>query len=163
MARSEPRKKTNEARIPPQHIEAEISTLGSLMLDKDAIFRIADALTPEDFYKPAHHDIYEAMFDLFSKKEPIDILSVTTRLRERGILEEVGGSSYLTTLVNAVPTASNIEYYAGLVRRKRLLRGLIEASQQIAQLGYQDTDNVEQLIDEAEQKIFSVAKDSLRA
>ena len=132
------------------------------MLDKDAIYRIADSLTPEDFYRPAHGDIYEAMMDLFNKKEPIDILSVTTRLRERGILDEVGGSSYLTTLVNAVPTASNIEHYAGLVRRKRLLRGLITASQQIAQLGYQDVDNVEQLIDEAEQKIFSVAKDSLR-
>lgn len=149
-------------RIPPQDIEAEISTLGSLMLDQEAIFRVADALIPQDFYKPAHRDIYEAMLDLTNKKEPIDVLSVTTRLREKGKLEEIGGSTYLTSLVNAVPTASHIEHYSTVVRRKRLLRNLIEASYHISQLGYREADNVEELLDEAEQRIFGIAKDSFR-
>lgn len=152
----------SESRMPPQSIEAEISTLGSLMLDKDAVFRVVDALLPHDFYKPVHRDIYEAMLDLFNRREPIDVLSVTNRLKEKGKLEEAGGSGYITSLVNAVPTASNIEHYATIVRRKRLLRDLIEASSHIAQLGYREADDVEELLDEAEQKIFGIAKDSLR-
>lgn len=154
---------TNQGlRIPPQDIEAEISTLGSLMLDKDAIFRVADALGPHDFYKPLHREIYEAMSDLYNRHEPLDVLSVTSRLREKGKLEEIGGSAYLATLVNAVPTASSIEHYASIVRKKRLLRDLIEASSHIAQLGYKEAEDVTQLIDEAEQKIFGIAKDSLK-
>lgn len=149
-------------RVPPQDIEAEISTLGSLMLDQEAIFRVADTLISQDFYKPAHREIYEAMLDLTNKKEPIDVLSVATRLREKGKLEEIGGSTYLTSLVNAVPTASHIEHYSAVVRRKRLLRNLIEASHHISQLGYREADNVEELIDQAEQKIFGIARDSLR-
>lgn len=148
--------------MPPQNIEAEVSALGALMLDKDAIFRVMDALAPHDFYKPAHKEIYEAMLDLFSRKDPIDIVSVTGRLREKGKLEEIGGSSYLTTLVNAVPTASHVEHYASIVRRKRLLRDLIDASHYIAQLGYQEAEEVEKLLDEAEQRIFSISQNSLR-
>ena len=155
--------KTNPGlRIPPQDVEAEISTLGSLMLDKDAIVRVADALAAHDFYKPLHREIYEAMLDLFNRREPVDVLSVTSRLREKDKLEEIGGSGYLATLVNAVPTASHVEHYASIVRRKRLLRDLIEASSHIAQLGYKEAEDVEQLIDQAEQKIFGIAKDSLR-
>ncbi len=150
------------ARLPPQNIEAEISVLGSLMLDPDAVFRVADVLAPRDFYKPAHYDIYEAMLELCSRREPVDVLSVASRLREKGKLDSAGGSGYLTTLVNSVPTASNVEHYADLVRRKRLFRDLIAASQHIAQLGYQEDENVETLIDEAEQKIFGIAKDSFR-
>ncbi len=149
-------------RIPPQDIEAEVSTLGSLMLDKDAIVRVADALAAHDFYKPLHREIYEAMLDLFNRREPVDVLSVTSRLREKSKLEEIGGASYLATLVNAVPTASHVEHYASIVRRKRLLRDLIGASAHIAQLGYKEAEDVEQLIDEAEQKIFGIAKDYLR-
>lgn len=149
-------------RIPPQDVEAEISTLGSLMLDTEAIFRVADALGANDFYKPAHREIYEAITDLYVRHEPVDVLSVTSRLREKNKLEEVGGSSYLATLVNSVPTASHIEHYASIVRRKRMLRDLIEASAHIARLGYQEADDVVRLIDEAEQKIFGIAKDSLK-
>ncbi|MEK7082442.1 MAG: replicative DNA helicase [Patescibacteria group bacterium] len=159
MARDE---KTGGVRMPPQDTDAEISVLGSLMLDKDAIFRIADTIGPRDFYKPVHQEIYEAMLDLFGRREPIDVLSVTSRLREKKKLEEIGGSAYLATLVNSVPTASNIEHYGTIVKRKRLLRDLIEASAHIAQLGYREADDVEQLLDQAEQKIFGIAKDSLR-
>ena len=149
-------------KIPPQNIEAEISTLGALMLDKDAMYRVVDLLSPRDFYKTTHGDIYESMLDLYTRREPIDVLSITNRLREKGKLDEIGGSSYLTTLVNSVPTASHIEHYGSIVKRKRLLRDLIEASGFIAQLGYQEAEDVESLIDEAEQRIFSIAKDSLR-
>ena len=139
-----------------------MSVLGSLMLDKDAIYKIADVLIPRDFYKSVHAEIYEAILDLFNKREPIDVLSVTTRLREKGKLEDVGGSGYLTSLVNTVPTASHAEHYATIVRRKRMLRDLIDASHHIAQLGYRESEDVEVLIDEAEQRIFGVAKDSLK-
>ncbi len=149
-------------RLPPQNIEAEMCVLGSLMLDKDAVYKVMDALAPFDFYKPVHKEIYEAVLDLLKQRDPVDVLSVTSRLRERGKLEIVGGSAYLTTLVNTVPTASHVAHYASIVRRKRLLRDLIEASSHIAQLGYQESENVDSLIDEAEQKIFEIAKHSLR-
>lgn len=149
-------------RMPPQDNGAEVSTLGSLMLDKDAMYRIADIITPRDFYKPAHQEIFEAMTDLFTRREPIDLLSVTTRLREKGKLEEIGGSAYLVGLVNAVPTATHLEHYASIVKRKRLLRDLIQAAHHIGQLGYKEHENVDELLDEAEQKIFGIAKDSLK-
>ena len=152
---------TSEIRMPPQNVEAEVSALGSLMLDKDAIFRVADVLRPRDFYKTIHREIYEAMLDLFNHREPIDVVSLTARLRETGKLEDVGGSSYLVTLVNSVPTASHVEHYASIVRKKRLLRDLIEASGHIAELGYREGDEVEILLDEAEQRIFGISKDSL--
>jgi len=155
-------KTITELRIPPQNVEAEMSALGSLMLDKDAIFRVVDYLNPRDFYKPIHQDIYQAMLDLNAHREPIDVISVTTRLREKNKLEGAGGSSYLTSLVNTVPTATNVSHYASIVRRKRMLRDLIDASHHIAQLGYNEADDVELLIDEAEQKIFGVSRDSLR-
>lgn len=139
-----------------------MSALGSLMLDKDALFKVVDALSPHDFYKPIHQEIYQAMLDLLGRREPIDILSVTTRLREKEKLEIVGGSAYLTSLVNTVPTATHVTHYASIVRRKRLLRDLIDASHHIAQLGYREADDVEELIDEAEQKIFSISQHSLR-
>lgn len=139
-----------------------MSVLGSLMLDKDAIYRVMDFLSPIDFYKPIHREIYEAMLDLSNRREPIDVVSVTTRLKERNSHEHVGGAAYLTTLVNTVPTASHVAHYASIVRRKRLHRDLIDASHHIAMLGYQESENVENLIDEAEQKIFSLARDSIR-
>lgn len=152
---------SSRLRIPPQNIEAEVSALGSLMLDPDAIYKVADALLPRDFYKPAHHDIYEVMLELVAKREPIDVLSVTNRLREKGMLESIGGASYLTTLVNAVPTASNVAHYAAIVRKKRMLRDLIEASHHIGELGFKEEHDIEELLDEAEQRIFGIAKDSL--
>lgn len=154
--------KNQDVRKPPQNIEAEISALGSLMLDKDAIYRVVDFLSSKDFYKPGHQAIYSVMLDLSHKQEPIDVLSVTSRLREKGKLDDIGGSSYLATLVNSVPTASHVDHYAAIVRKKRLLRDLIDASHHIAQLGYNEAENVEVLLDDAEQRIFSIAKDSLK-
>jgi replicative DNA helicase len=131
------------------------------MLDKNAITKVADFLMPQDFYKATHQEIYRACQELFEKGEPIDLLSLSNRLKERGQLEEVGGNSYLTELVNSVPTASHVLNYAKIVQRKRILRNLIEASHEIGLLGYNEEEDTDLLLDEAEKKIFSVAQRSL--
>jgi len=148
-------------KLPPQSIEAEQSLLGCLMLDKNAITKVADFLTPRDFYKATHQEIYRACQELFEKGEPIDVLSLSNRLKEKGLLEEIGGNSYLTELVNSVPTASHVLSYAKIVQRKRILRNLIEASHEIGLLGYNETEDTDLLLDEAEKKIFSIAQRSL--
>jgi len=148
-------------KLPPQSIEAEKSVLGSLILDKNAIIRMADFLKPEDFYRKSHQDIYAACLELFEKSEPVDILSVSNRLKERNLLEEVGGNSYLTELINTVPTSSHALNYAKIVHKKRILRDLIDASQDIGLLGYDETEDIDTVLDKAEKRIFSIAQKSL--
>lgn len=148
-------------KLPPQSIEAEKSLLGCLMLDKMAISKVADFLEPRDFYKKIHQEIYQAMLDIFEKDEPIDLLSISTRLKEKNLLEEIGGASYLTELINSVPTASHVLSYAKIVQRKRILRDLIEASQEIGLMGYKETEDIDILLDQAEKRIFSIAQRGL--
>ncbi|MBU4299300.1 replicative DNA helicase [Patescibacteria group bacterium] len=148
-------------KLPPQSIEAEISLLGCLMLDKNAIVKVVDFLRPEDFYRGLHRDIYRVCRELFERGEPIDILSVSERLKDKKLLEEVGGVSYLTELINSVPTASHIFNYAKIVQKKRILRDLISASQEIGNLGYKETEEIDKVLDEAEKRIFSIAQKSL--
>ena len=145
-------------RMPPQDLEAESSVLGSLMLDSKAINIIVDILKPEDFYHQKNQFIYLAMLELYDRKEPIDVLSVSSRLKEKKILDQTGGNSYLTDLVNGVPTASNVKYYAEIVRKKSVLRNLIESSEEIFQLGYKEAEDIDEILDEAEQKIFGIAR-----
>ena len=149
-------------RLPPQNIEAEQSVLGSLMLDKDAVVKISDVLRPEDFYRGTHQAIFEVMLELFEQNEPIDLLSVSNRLEEKERLEQIGGTSYLTDLINTVPSAANIVHYAKIVQKKKLHRDLIDAAHNITHLGYQEIEDVENLIDEAEKRIFAVSQRSLR-
>jgi len=149
-------------RIPPQDIEMERSVLGSLMLDHKIMNVIVDILKAEDFYDQKNEQIYEAMLDLYKKKEPIDILSITSRLKEKKILKQIGGNSYLTELVNSTPSSANAKHYAEIVRKKKILRDLIESSSHISNLGYQEEDDVEVLLDEAEKKIFSIARYSIK-
>lgn len=149
-------------KIPPQNIEAEKCLLGCLMLDKEAIVKVVDFLKAEDFYKENHQKIYQAMLDLFKKSEPIDFISVSNRLKEKEQLEEIGGNSYLTELVNSVPTASHVLNYAQIVQNKKALRDLIEASHDIALLGYNEEDDIEIILDKAEKRIFSITQKSLR-
>ena len=151
----------SEERIPPQNVEAEQSVLGSLMLDKEAIMKVVDFLAVKDFYKGTHQAVYKTMINLFERREPIDILSVTTKLKETKSLEEAGGQAYLAELVNSVPTASNIAHYAKIVQRKRILRELIGASYDIAQLGYKEEEDIDVLLDEAERRIFGISETSL--
>ncbi len=148
-------------KLPPQSIDAEQSLLGCLMLDKNAIIKVGDFLTPSDFYKEIHQDIYQAVLILFEKGEPIDLLSVSNRLKEKGHLEKVGGHGYLTELINSVPTASHVLSYAKIVQRKRILRDLIDASQEINLMGYEEAEDIDSLLDRAEKRIFSIAQKGL--
>lgn len=148
-------------KMPPQNIEAEKSLLGCLMIDPEAITKVADLLHTDDFYQEKHTDIYEAIVNLFEKRNSVDVLSVSNRLREKGKLETVGGSSYLTSLVNCVPTATHVLDYAKIVREKKVLRDLISASFDISKLGYKEEEDIDLLLDKAEQKIFDIAKKSL--
>jgi len=149
-------------RLPPQALEAEKSLLGSLMLEKSAIYKVADFLKPQDFYKKNHQEIYAAMLELFQKAEPIDVLTISTRLEEKKLLQTIGGTSYLTDLVNSVATAAHILDYAKIIRRKRILRDLISASHDIELLGYNEMEDIDGLLDKAEQRIFGIAQQSLR-
>jgi len=152
-----------KTRLPPQNIEAEMSVLGSLMLDKNAIIKIADLVRPEDFYKDDHRLIYETMLELYEDREPIDVLTLSNKLEEKKQLEAVGGSSYLAELVNTVPSASNVTHYAKVVQKKSLLRRLIAAAADILELGYEEAEDVEKVLDEAEQKLFQVSQKYVKA
>jgi len=148
-------------KIPPQSIEAEQSLLGSLMLDKDAIIKVVDFLQARDFYKGIHQEIYAAMTDIFGRGEPVDLLSVSTRLKEKEKLDGIGGNAYLTELINSIPTATHVFNYAKIVQKKRILRDMIGASHEIGLMGYAEDEDVEELLDQAEKKIFAIAQKSL--
>ena len=148
-------------KLPPQALEAEESVLGALMIDKDGVIKVADILRPEDFYKRGHQLIYSAILRLYEKSEPIDILSLSTKLRETNDLETIGGATALAGLVNTVPTSSHVTHYAKIVRHKKILRDLLAASYDIAQLGWQENSDIEQVLDEAEKRIFSISERSL--
>ncbi|MGE5559921.1 MAG: replicative DNA helicase [Chloroflexota bacterium] len=145
-------------RVPPQNLEAEQSVLGSMLIEKEAILRATEILLPEDFYRDAHRGIYETIVAMHDKGEAVDLITVSEHLRQRGILDEVGGLAYLTTLANAVPTAANVEHYAKIVEEKSLLRQLINASTRIVTRGYEGTEDINQLLDWAEQSIFSLSQ-----
>ncbi|MFZ2975118.1 MAG: replicative DNA helicase [Candidatus Moraniibacteriota bacterium] len=148
----------NDLKIPPQNIEAERSVLGALMLDKDAVIKIANLVRLGDFYRDDHNIIYEAMMELYEQREPIDVLSLSNRLEEKKQLDKIGGSSYLTELVNSVPSSSNIAHYAKVVQKKSTLRKLIITASEIVELGYREDEDVEKILDSAEQKLFGVSQ-----
>jgi len=153
---------TSIEKLPPQNIEAEQSVLGSLLIDQEAIVKIADIIVSDDFYSEKHRLIFEAMLEIYEKREPIDVLSLINRLEEKKQLEEIGGRTYLITLANTVPTASNIINYAQIVRKKAVLRRMIQAASEIAQLGYQETEEIDKVLDRAEQKLFQVSQRFLK-
>ncbi|MBP9763351.1 MAG: replicative DNA helicase [Candidatus Pacebacteria bacterium] len=145
-------------RIPPQSIESEKAVLGSIMLRPEAVFEVFDIINSESFYAERHRKIYETMMDLQSQGKPIDILSMSNRLQEKGNLDQVGGKSYLAELTESVPSSANVKYYAEVVQKKSLMRGLIQVSSDISQLGYDDSKDVEEILDIAEKKVFAVTK-----
>ncbi|MDO8626025.1 MAG: replicative DNA helicase [Candidatus Magasanikbacteria bacterium] len=145
-------------KIPPQSLDAEMSLLGSILLDKEAMLKVADIVTAEDFYKDAHSKIFESISELYSKNEPLDLLTLSNRLEEKNQLEAIGGRSYLASLTNAVPTASNVVHYAHIVHRKATRRRLLTASHNIAQLSYEEgVDDIEQILDNAQKHLFGVS------
>lgn len=144
--------------IPPQNIEAEISVLGAILLDKEAIVKVADIVHPEDFYKDAHGYIFQAMIELYEKREPIDIITLTNKLSEAKKLDIIGGSSYITTLASSVPSAAHIINYAKIVADKAILRRLIKASTEISDLAFKEDEEIPNILDKAEQSVFKVSQ-----
>ena len=144
-------------------MEAEMSLLGSVLLDKDAMIKIADIIDPEDFYKDANATIFETMDELYNKNESVDLLTLGNRLEEKGMLEKVGGRTYLVTLSNTVPTAAHVKEYANIVRRKSTHRKLLRAAQEMVRLGYEEErENVDELLDEAQQYLYGVTQKHLK-
>jgi replicative DNA helicase len=144
-------------KLQPHNVEAEEAVLGSLLIDPDAIIRIATFLQPDDFFVERHSWVYEAVRDLHERREPADLVTLTDELERREQLDEVGGSAYMTGLINATPTSIHVEYYARIVERTAVLRRLIGAAGEIARLAYQDTEDAAEVVDRAEEIIFGVA------
>jgi len=149
-------------KLPPQNLEAEQSVLGSVLLDKDALIKVADFLRPEDFYTDKHSSIYAAMLELFRKHEPIDVLTLSTLLGEKDKLDKIGGRSYLAELVEGVPTATHINRYAEIVKQKATLRNLVQAGQQISSFAYGEVKDTKETLEKAEQVVFKVSQDYVR-
>lgn len=145
-------------KVPPQNLEAEQSTLGSMMIDRGALEKGVDILSPEDFYRDAHQTIFDALVSLAERSEPVDIVTVQEELRGRGQLDAVGGTEYLMALIDSVPTAANVEYYARIVEEKAILRRLIEACSQITSWSHSQVEDVASLVDQAERLMFQVSQ-----
>lgn len=144
-------------RIPPQNLEAEQSVLGAILIDRDAIVNVAEFLRPEHFYKESHGAIFSAMLSLYEKREPIDLVTLSQELKEKGALDEVGGAEYLAKLANFVPTAANITYYGQIVRDHHTKRELIKIGGKIADSAFDDAGEVFELMDFAEKQIFGIS------
>ena len=147
---------------PPQNVEAEASLLGSLLIDSDAIVKIADSVRATDFFDPRHQRIYEAITQLYEAHEAIDVLTLSDRLKNNGYLDSVGGPAYLTELTNFVPTATHVEQYADIVAQKAMRRRLIAASKDIVGLGYDESKQLRELIEEAESRLFEVSQQHVK-
>ncbi|MCA9342963.1 replicative DNA helicase [Candidatus Saccharibacteria bacterium] len=152
----------NDARIPPQNLDAETSLLGGILIDTDAIVKVADTVSVEDFYDEKHGIIYGAIKSLYEKHSPIDVLTVADGLRSSGQLDTIGGAAYLTELSNDVPTAAHVEQYASIVSQKAIRRRLIKASQDITSYGYDESKSLQELISDAEASLFDVSQKHIK-
>jgi len=149
-------------KLPPQNIEAEESILGGILIENEAINRVTEILDPDDFYRDAHRKIFNALINLSERDEPADLITMTNELRKTDQLDSIGGASYLTSLIDSVPTAANIEYYAKIVKEKAILRKLIQTSTEIITQSYEDRGDVEVFLDEAERAIFEISEKRVR-
>ncbi|HTM69048.1 MAG TPA: replicative DNA helicase [Candidatus Binatia bacterium] len=149
-------------RVPPQNLEAEQSLIGALLIEKDALLRVADMVRTEDFYRQAHAEIFQAVLELSERKEPIDLLSLGNRLSDKGKLEAVGGRAYLIELTTIVPTAAHVVHYAQIVQKKATLRRLLSASSEIVGMAFDEAEDIDDVLDRAEQKLFGVSQNYLK-
>jgi len=149
-------RKGDHIRIPPQSIEAEQALLGSIMLRPEAIHEITDVVREEDFYSEKHKTVWRSCLELMSKGEPIDLLSLSNKLKDQDSLDRIGGASYLSELVQLVPSASNVRHYGSIVQKKSMMRRLIEAGEHITHTGFSEQGELEEIIDVAEKKLFDV-------
>jgi len=148
-------------RNPPQNISAEQAALGSMLLQEDAILQGVDILRPGDFYKKSHQIIFKCVLELFDKSRAVDLVTLTEELNRINLLEEIGGITYLTNLINSVPTAANIEYYVKIIEEKSILRNLINSATKIISMGYEEKEDAKILLDKAEHLIFEVSERNL--
>ena len=162
MARVSAQVQEKRGRIPPQNVEAEQSLLGGILIDPEAVNKIVDVVSPEDFYRGDHKRLFELILDLYDRNDPIDIITVSSLARDKGVIEKIGGNTYLNTLVDSMPTSANIVQYAKMVREKSLLRRLMLAATQIVEKGYEVDVDVEDYMDVAEQAIFQIAEKKFR-
>jgi len=149
-------------KLPPQHIEAEQSILGGILIENEAINRVTEILDADDFYREAHRKIFNALINLSERDEPADLITLTNELRKIDQLDSIGGASYLASLIDSVPTAANIQYYARIVKEKAILRKLIQTSTEIITQSYEDRGDVESFLDEAERSIFEISEKRVR-
>jgi len=146
-------------RVPPQSLENEQGVLGSMMIARSAIEKAREILRPGDFYRDAHRIIFDAICNLNDRSEPADLLTLAEELRRLSHLEQVGGTEYLATLIDAVPTAANVEYYSRIVQEKGILRNLIEVGMKLVNMGYEPgEEEVARLVDHAEQEVFAIGR-----
>jgi len=148
--------------LPPQNLEAEESIISAILIDNDTLLEVLEVLSPDDFYKTAHQRIFAAISELFTKSEPVDLVTLTNLLREQNRLEEIGGATYLAQLVDTVPLAVNAQHYAKIVHDKACLRRLIEKSNAIARRCFEDRGNVDNIIDFAESSIFEISENKVK-
>ncbi|NOX96845.1 MAG: replicative DNA helicase [Nitrospirae bacterium] len=151
-------KDINLEKVPPQNLEAEMSVLGSMIMEEDAVAQAIEFLEEEGFYHKPHRKIFSAILDLYDKGKAVDLVILTDQLRKQGSLEEVGGAAYLTSLINSVPTAANVEYYARIVQEKAVLRSLINTATQIITESYNDRQEVDLFLDKVESLIFNISQ-----
>lgn len=151
------------SKLPPQNIEAEQSLLGALLIDKEAIVRVAEILVPTNFYRTdTHGQIYSAMLTLFERREPIDLVTLSEELKKQGTYDFVGGSAYLATLVNLVPTSAHVENYARIIKEHSIRRLLISHATRIVEVGYDESTPLEKMLEDAEVGVFSLAQDRIK-
>jgi len=151
----------NTVRVPPHSQEAEESVLGAMFIDRDAVIAVAEFLLPEDFYDERLRDIYQACLDLYEERVPIDVLTVTERLKKRKTLKNVGGSSFLADLANKVPTAAHVEHYGRIVKDTSTKRSLMSAASRLVEVSMDEGMAANEALDKAESEIFSLSQRSL--
>ena len=147
--------------LPPQNLEAENSLLSAILIDNDVLLDVVDIVSPQDFYRSAHQKIFTAVIDLFSKNEPVDLITLSNILKEKNQLKDIGGSTFLAKLFGTIPLAINAPHYAKIVRDKASLRRLIEKSNSILKKCFEERGDVEETIDFAENAIFEVTQNKL--
>ena len=153
---------TTEGRVPPQAVDVESAVLGAMLLDKEAIAKVLAIMDPSAFYKPAHQLMYKAMIDLFERSEPVDLITLSEELRRRGDLEKIGGEYYINDLTTKISSAANVEYHAHIVLEKALMRGLIATASEVISKAYTETEDTLELLDEAEQRIFTISEQRMK-
>ncbi len=154
---------SSQVRLPPQFLEGERAILGGLLIDNDALPRVLATLSSDDFYREAHRNVYKAVTNLFNRNEPVDWVTLTAALKEASLLESVGGPAFLTELVDAVPSAANIEHYARVVKEKAVLRQLISSATEISTRCYEDHGNIDEFVDQCEELIFKVGESRIQS